>query len=164
MGGRRAGETGYGMSDNAEYDVERPGIDRRTLIKRTAAAGAVAWAAPTIIGSLASPAGAVTGAPFPCSYATVVVQPTGGGALCAVKITGSQCQLDNHTSSDNGFDTCGFNNNNGTNGADQVRQGTTVIAACGSCPVTFNGAVITANNGFTIVFAITHQAMNFTNS
>jgi hypothetical protein len=41
-------------------DVERPGIDRRTLIKRAAATGAVVWTAPVIIDSLASPAAAIT--------------------------------------------------------------------------------------------------------
>lgn len=39
----------------------RPGIDRRTLIRRAAAAGAIAWSAPVIIGSLTSPAAALTG-------------------------------------------------------------------------------------------------------
>lgn len=48
------------MSDVETSDVERPGIDRRTLIKRAAATGAVAWTAPLIIDSLASPAAAVT--------------------------------------------------------------------------------------------------------
>ena len=36
------------------------GLDRRTLIKRAAAAGAVAWTAPMIIDSLSSPAAAAT--------------------------------------------------------------------------------------------------------
>jgi hypothetical protein len=45
---------------DVESDVERAGIDRRTLIKRAAAAGAVAWTAPVIIGSVASPAAAIT--------------------------------------------------------------------------------------------------------
>jgi hypothetical protein len=36
------------------------GLDRRSLIKRAAAVGAAAWTAPVIIGSLASPAGALT--------------------------------------------------------------------------------------------------------
>ena len=31
-----------------DSDTARPGVDRRTLIKRGAAAGAVAWAAPTV--------------------------------------------------------------------------------------------------------------------
>src|SRR5918995_535007 len=39
---------------------EQSGIDRRTLIKRAGAAGAVAWTAPVILGSLTSPAAALT--------------------------------------------------------------------------------------------------------
>jgi hypothetical protein len=35
-------------------------IDRRTIIKRAAAGGALAWTAPVILDSLASPAGAIT--------------------------------------------------------------------------------------------------------
>jgi hypothetical protein len=45
------------------------GIDRRTIIKRGAATGALAWTAPVILDSLASPAGAIT-----CSGACVRVQ------------------------------------------------------------------------------------------
>lgn len=41
-------------------DTGRKGIDRRTLIRRAAITGAVAWTAPVIIDSLASPAAAVT--------------------------------------------------------------------------------------------------------
>jgi hypothetical protein len=36
------------------------GLDRRSLIRHAAIVGAAAWTAPVIIGSLASPAGAVT--------------------------------------------------------------------------------------------------------
>jgi hypothetical protein len=43
------------LTDGGPNDAKRPGIDRRTIIKRTAAAGAVAWTAPLIIGSVASP-------------------------------------------------------------------------------------------------------------
>jgi hypothetical protein len=48
------------LADVDQADVERPGIDRRTLIKRAAATGAVAWTAPLIVDSLASPAAAIT--------------------------------------------------------------------------------------------------------
>jgi hypothetical protein len=58
--------------------AERPGIDRRTIIKRAAAAGAVAWTAPVILGSVASPAGAITGTPG-CFKFTV---PTNAGGTC----------------------------------------------------------------------------------
>ena len=36
-------------------------IDRRALIRRGVVAGAVAWTAPVIVGSIASPAAAATG-------------------------------------------------------------------------------------------------------
>src|SRR5262245_44507478 len=42
------------------------GVDRRTLIRRAAIVGAAAWTAPVIIGSLSSPAAAVT-APRGCN-------------------------------------------------------------------------------------------------
>jgi hypothetical protein len=52
------------MSDELGQDTTTPepreGIGRRTLIKRAAAAGAVAWTAPVILDSLASPAAAVS--------------------------------------------------------------------------------------------------------
>jgi hypothetical protein len=48
------------MSDIDTPEGGRRGIDRRTLIKRAAATGAVAWTAPLIIDSLASPAAALT--------------------------------------------------------------------------------------------------------
>jgi hypothetical protein len=44
----------------SEHDSHGSGIDRRTLIKAAAAAGAGAWVAPVIIDSLASPAAAAT--------------------------------------------------------------------------------------------------------
>jgi hypothetical protein len=56
----------------------RPGIDRRTIIKRAAAAGALIWTAPVILDSVASPTGAIT-----CSGACVRVQfPPNVGIVC----------------------------------------------------------------------------------
>lgn len=49
-----------GMDEETGVAVEHAGLGRRALIKRAAAAGALAWTAPVVIGSLASPAGAVT--------------------------------------------------------------------------------------------------------
>jgi hypothetical protein len=66
------------MTDVDTSEAERPGIDRRTIIKRAAAAGAVAWTAPAILGSIASPAGAITGTPG-CFKFTV---PINTGAAC----------------------------------------------------------------------------------
>jgi len=49
------------MSDEATpTDTDAPGLSRRSLIKRAAAAGVVAWTAPVILDSLASPAAAAT--------------------------------------------------------------------------------------------------------
>ena len=47
------------MPEEAEVPVGT-GVGRRAMIKRAAAAGAVAWTAPLIIDSLASPAAAAT--------------------------------------------------------------------------------------------------------
>jgi hypothetical protein len=65
------------MSDIDTPDGGRRGIDRRTLIKRAAATGAVAWTAPLIIDSLSSPAAALT-----CTGNCFLVQfgPAGAGA------------------------------------------------------------------------------------
>jgi hypothetical protein len=57
------------MSDARSTVADAGGLDRRTMIKRAAAAGAVAWTAPVIIDSLASPAAAFT-APTGCHFAT----------------------------------------------------------------------------------------------
>lgn len=56
VSGPTRGSTG---SVGAQDDEQR-GIDRRTLIKRAAASGAVAWTAPAILESLTSPASALT--------------------------------------------------------------------------------------------------------
>ena len=58
-------------SEFTDGEVSR-GLSRRTMIKRAAAAGAVAWTAPMIIDSLASPAAAVTcvGTTLPASTTT----------------------------------------------------------------------------------------------
>jgi hypothetical protein len=48
------------MSDPAATAQQRHAIDRRTLIRRAAVSGAIAWTAPVLVDSLASPAGAFT--------------------------------------------------------------------------------------------------------
>jgi len=155
------------MTDIAEHDVERPGIDRRTLIKRTAAAGAVAWAAPTIIGSLASPAGAVTGG-FPCSYAMVVVQTAGGVVAVKINQGATTCTNTNDTSNDGPFSqTCpsGVTYSGGTAScsgtaicqASGGNPAAPVNANAGACPVTVSGGTVTATAGNTILFSIVHD-------
>jgi hypothetical protein len=154
MGKGRSQEVGHGARDESHN-----GISRRALIRRAAATGAVAWTAPTIIGSLASPAGAVTG--FPCSYMSIVVQKA-DMSIVAVKVVigATTCANDNSTSGDSTFTNvmCGgaiySNNCMGTN---ICRNGTSVPANTGACPVTVNGAQVTATAGNTILFAITHD-------
>jgi hypothetical protein len=72
------------MTDVDAYDAERPGIDRRTIIKRAAATGAVAWTAPMILGSMASPAGAITAGP--CDFYVFRMQREGGSGNCGAAI------------------------------------------------------------------------------
>jgi hypothetical protein len=74
-------------------DTEKRGLDRRTLIKRAAVAGAVAWAAPAIVGSVASPAGALS-APKGCFRFKFNTDPTShGGAVCqVVSYASSSCE------------------------------------------------------------------------
>ena len=50
------------MPDDLGSDAQL-GLDRRAIIKRAAAAGAVAWTAPLLVDSFASPAAAATVAP-----------------------------------------------------------------------------------------------------
>jgi hypothetical protein len=80
MGGTgRAGRNVVG-GDAADHPVRTPGpgIDRRTIIKRAAAGGVLAWTAPVILDSLASPAGAIT-CTSPCFR--VQFPPSNGSCL-----------------------------------------------------------------------------------
>jgi hypothetical protein len=69
--------------------AEKPAIDRRTLIKGAAVAGAAAWSAPIIIDSLSSPAGALTTGPKGCSAACFNAPP--GRATCTPDSTAAAC-------------------------------------------------------------------------
>src|SRR3954453_7065604 len=55
-------DSGDCVSDHLS-DPAKPGMDRRTMIKAAAIAGAGAWTAPVIIDSLMSPAAAFTAGP-----------------------------------------------------------------------------------------------------
>ena len=156
------------MTDMTEQEVERPGIDRRTLIKRTAAAGAVAWAAPTIIGSIASPAGAVTGGlPASCSYLMLVMQlpspDANGNTIVAFKVFqgATTCVPENHMSADAGASfSIGCNGVTYSRcGSDQICAGGSVVPAAATgtpCPVTVNGGTITVTTG-TLLFGVAHS-------
>ena len=51
------------MDTTGGVDVERARIARRSLLKKAAIAGAVAWTAPVVLESVTNPAGALTCAP-----------------------------------------------------------------------------------------------------
>lgn len=152
--------------DVSASDDQRRGISRRTLIRRAAATGAVAWTAPVIIESLTSPAAAVTGG-FPCSYATIVVsRPDPNNAnktlFFAVKVVHNamSCTLTNATSGDGTFPTVDCPSGTYTRGSgsgNPILRNGTAVPADSSCPVTVSGGVITATGNNTIVFAIAHD-------
>lgn len=58
-------------------------LDRRSLLRRAAVAGAGAWTAPVIIGSLASPAGALTNT---CYFHVIRLRRSGGSANASAAI------------------------------------------------------------------------------
>jgi hypothetical protein len=143
------------------------GIDRRTLIKSAAIAGAAAWTAPVIVDSLASPAAAASGGGlFDCSYATVVftVNSDPSNTPYAVKFTGSTCSNDNGTSGGgpNQFSVnCpGVGTFSNTCSGDTVcKDGTPVAANTGPCPISGDGSTFTANAGITIIWVGVHDGV-----
>lgn len=58
--GLRAGAHPGLMDDTTAGDTGKVGLSRRSMIRRAAAAGAIAWSAPVILDSLTSPAAAAT--------------------------------------------------------------------------------------------------------
>ena len=68
--------------DITEGDDKR-GLSRRTMIKRAAAAGAIAWTAPVILDSLSSPAAAVS---VPAGCYGYVFFLSASGSTCTVTL------------------------------------------------------------------------------
>lgn len=64
-------------------------VDRRTLIRRAAVAGAVAWTAPIVVESLASPAGALT--PAGCSLYVFRLDRNGNSGNAQVTLSADAC-------------------------------------------------------------------------
>jgi hypothetical protein len=108
MGGSRRARADHGAPEE-----RRVGISRRTLIRRAAATGAVAWAAPMIIESLASPAAAITGL-------------TG----CHTILFNSSCSTDNQGT------PCNFTACSAPNAA--LAQCVTITGDCKNGPITFS--------------------------
>jgi len=76
------------MGDESET-LPKPGLSRRELIKRSAVAGAVAWTAPVIFESLASPAGALTLPPCPLGKAYAVMYSPPGSVDLVDRLPGT---------------------------------------------------------------------------
>jgi hypothetical protein len=99
--------------------MDGTGIDRRTIIKRAAAGGALVWTAPVILDSLASPAAAIT-----CTSACVRVQfPPFDGVICnaSSEAVGASCT------------TTSPNCSNTTNLVAGFTYGNVCITPVGSC-------------------------------
>ncbi len=106
-------------------------IDRRALIRRGVVAGAVAWTAPVIVGSIASPAAAATGA-HGCNRIQM------SGANCAPMAADANCLPA-------GWGTCGTTLNSAcitsTTGPTCTGAGVSeVFVITGGCQCTFTAA------------------------
>jgi hypothetical protein len=153
-------------------------IDRRTLIKGAAVAGAVAWAAPVIIDSVTSPAAAASGTTgLQCSWVYVFFQSGATVYYTGFSKNGVGC---GDGSSNNATPIClscnGVNYTIGTFGSGEggsvgkLTYGTSACtvgtalpnaavhadsSACGQY-LSASGGVITAKAGVTLLAAIGH--------
>ena len=136
------------------------GMSRRDLITRAAVAGTVAWAAPVVLESIMSPAGALTNVGYPCSYITVVYR-VGEHTYAAKFASGATTCSGNATSSDGTFTfLCGGVQYTNTCSGNAVCADGRVIPSDPSCSthVSWSGGItITAAVGVTIVFAVAHD-------
>jgi hypothetical protein len=81
-----------GDDDLTPDPEERAGIGRRSMIKRAAAAGVVAWTAPVILDSLSSPAAAFScGNCFKFAIRSNSTQPTGVNGTYPYQYSGADC-------------------------------------------------------------------------
>jgi hypothetical protein len=133
------------------------GLDRRTLIRRAAAAGVVAWVAPVVIESISSPAGALTG-------------PALSG--CHIAKFNSSCSGDNSSNRCNEPPDCPENQQvagclliTTSTGSTGCGQNSTVtisvdLALCPNCVITF----AVARSGDDCVVPVPDPALNPTTS
>ncbi len=141
---------------------EQPGLSRRQMIKASAMAGAAAWTAPMIVGSLASPAAALSGGidlSGP-SYAMIVFDK--GGSRYVLKITKSTCANTNDFSGDVGdftIGSCGGSAFAVSGGKIVTTSGTSISTYAGSdCTFILNasGDVVTADPSITLILGVGH--------
>jgi hypothetical protein len=163
------------VDDLGAGSTKRSGISRRDLIKRSAIAGGIAWTAPLIIDSIASPAGAISGGinlNGGISYAIMVycigACNADGSNLRATQIQGSSCVGGNDGSNDTAgtittSSTChNFYFNFNTPGDKNIKyslNNTTFTAvpdgACGSL-FTASGNTVKADPSITLVLGLAH--------
>jgi hypothetical protein len=114
--------------------ADRATIDRRTMIKRAAAASALTWTAPLVIDSLASPAAAATAPPVAC----VTVLFNGGN--CNNTNQGTPCNIANCTGvNTDPYLAC-------INLSGDCQNGPLTISIDPTCSCTFTGASAKSGN------------------
>jgi hypothetical protein len=148
---------------------DKPGLSRRQMIKASAAAGAVAWTAPMIVDSLASPAAAASGGGLPtgCSYALFVFSVSGQGPYIGRIQQGSaSCTFTNSTSNDSSFNSfvCNGHTYQGGSayGAVIQQDGVTVpgynVGTCDQLFTVQGSTIVEDSPGTaTILFAVSHH-------
>jgi hypothetical protein len=163
--------------EDLDAQPETPkGLSRREILKRSAIAGGVAWTAPMVIDSLASPAGAISGGinlNGGISYAIMVycvgACNADGSNLRATLIDGTTCVGGNQGSNDTGgtittSSTChGFYFNYNVPGGDQnikysTNNSTFTSVPNGSCGNLFtaSGNTVKADPSITLVMGLAH--------
>jgi len=148
-----------------ERPAKRGGLSRRELIKRSAIVGGVAWTAPMIIDSIASPAGAISGGISfgGYSYGIILILegPPGAQTLCAITLGASSCSNGNSGSNDTSgtIGTChGFNLDFNVT-ADKAIGNTSTNAAVPALVLVL-GHKGTCNNATGGINAINHLSMS----
>ena len=110
-------------------------IDRRAILKRAAAAGAVAWTAPMIIDSFASPAAAATVAP-----GCYGVRFANGSATCTQSApTGATCAPASYPGSTFPGIVTGSNCNNNVNPTFTIAANISCVFVAGGAEQTLTG-------------------------
>ena len=133
-----------------DADDSRPGMDRRTLIKSAAAAGAVAWTAPIVIESLASPAAAAQ------SGCTAVSYVGSGSFVSGTNTSSLLVSVPAHGNQDLAVIVCDTVNN----GAITYTVGSSSIASAGSWTVL---ATTNPNGKLAMIHALVNSAGGSTN-
>ncbi len=139
-------------------------IDRRTMIKGAAVAGAAAWTAPMILDSLTSPAAAASGSPISCSWFYLLFKKPGDAVVYWTGSNGNACNTLSTNNAGTYCKTCNGTTYSILNGQGILKYGSTcgsgtaATAAGSSCSsyIQINGNTVTAIGGATILAAFSH--------